>query len=237
MKSKVRRKKSKLGGLVSDGTGSPNTSAPSISGAYIRLSQKGKLQRLFHLRKKLTELESDFTNTLESISACNDPNWLDEFARTQKNKGRQFVTALTQHVARLEDRKTKLLVQKNKVLRKIHEITDQVPEAISNSLATPFVNRMLREKIGAPEVGPKTNVPALVRDLTIRKHAHLSNPEICVKLDAELIRREPPPWGFPESWNEKFHVDTYVAAYQHEKCRALVQKLISIAKKRTSPLP
>jgi hypothetical protein len=219
------------GGLISDGTGSPNTSAPSISGAYIRLSQKGELQRLFALRKKLTQLESDFTNTLESIAACNNPNWLDEFARSKKNKGR-FVTALTQHVVRLEDRKAKLLIQKNKVLRKIREISDQVPEAISNSLATPFVNRTLLEKIGAPEVGPNTNVPVLLRDFTIQKYANLSNPEICVKLDAELLQHEGLPNGFPETWNEKFQVNTYVSAYQHENCRALVQKLISTAKKR-----
>lgn len=144
----------------------------------------------------MTELGSDFTNTLESISACNDPNWLDEFARTNKNKGRQFETALTQHVARLEDRKAKLLVQKNKVLRKIHEISEQIPEAISNSLATPFVNRTLPRKIGAPQVGPKTNPRVRNRNITVGKYANLAGPEICRKLDAELLRREGRPDGF-----------------------------------------
>jgi hypothetical protein len=174
---------------------------------------------------------------LESISACNDPNWLDEFARTNKNKGRQFETALTQHVARLEDRKAKLLVQKNKVLRKIHEISEQIPEAISNSLATPFVNRTLPRKIGAPQVGPKTNPRVRNRNITVGKYANLAGPEICRKLDAELLRREGRPDGFPESWYEKFHVDTYLAAYQHAKCRPLVQKLISTAKQRFGSLP
>jgi hypothetical protein len=86
-------------------------------------------------------------------------------------------------------------------------------------------------------VGPKTNSRVLTRDITILKYAHLSDREICRKLDAELLRREGFPDGFPESWNEKFHVETYVAAYQHEKCQGLVQKLISTAKRRFGSLP
>jgi hypothetical protein len=86
-------------------------------------------------------------------------------------------------------------------------------------------------------VGPKTNSRVLTRDITILKYAHLSDREICRKLDADLLEHEGPPLGFPESWNEKFHVNTYLAAYQHAKCRGLVQKLISTAKKRFGSLP
>lgn len=86
-------------------------------------------------------------------------------------------------------------------------------------------------------VGPKVNATVLVRDIKILQYADLSDEMICRKLDAELIRREARPWGFPESWNEKFHVDRYVAAYEHEGCRGLVQKLISKAKQRFGSLP
>src|SRR6266481_6062264 len=170
MKSKVKEKKTRpTRGLVSDGTGSPNTAAPSMSGTYIQLAQKGKLQRLFQLRKKLAELESDVRDASESLSACNNPNWLDRFARAQGNKGRQFKPGLEQHAVRLEKHKAKLLAQKDNVLSKIHGIVTPAPEGVFNSLATPFADMMLPGKIGGPDVGPKTNIPSLVRDLTIKK--------------------------------------------------------------------
>jgi len=70
------------------------------------------------------------------------------------------------------------------------------------------------------------------RDFVVRKYSRLSDPEICSKLDAELMQRDAPPIGFINNWTEKYGVKGYLEAYMKVECRNLVQKMISKAKKR-----
>jgi hypothetical protein len=133
-------------------------------------------------------------------------------------------------VAGLEKNKTKLLVLKEKVLNKILKISGSVSKGISTSLATPLAQSMLPGKIGKPRVGPKTNLLVQQRDLYIMKHASFGNKELLARLDFDLSRRGALPIGFPKSWHKRFAVETYTAAYEHPKCKCLVQKLISKAK-------
>jgi hypothetical protein len=79
--------------------------------------------------------------------------------------------------------------------------------------------------------GRGTNPFVLVRDKLIRELRDLSNEDICRRLDGELGQREMAPLGFPENWTKKYDVKSYLAAYRHRKCKALVQKSISVAKK------
>jgi len=229
MKSKTKGKKAKRKGQISDGTGSANTVAPSVSGAYIQVAQKDELQRLSRLRKKLAELESELINNSESLLACNDPDSLDKFAKARGNKGDRFTLDLKQHAASLEKRKAKLLAQKKRVLDSIREISKPVPNGIFSSLATPLGQRMLPGKIGKPRVGPRANPQVQLRDFCIRKYAQLENSELCKRLDFEL-----PHEGFalPKGWSKRFGVKTWQAAYEHPECKrlSLVYKLLWKAK-------
>jgi hypothetical protein len=75
----------------------------------------------------------------------------------------------------------------------------------------------------------KSNAFVQVRSTIIRAARHLSDEDICKRLDFELSPPTP-PMGLPESWTEKYGVKSYSEAYRHKKCRGLVQKLISVAK-------
>jgi hypothetical protein len=227
MKSKVNGGKTRPKGLTSAGTRSPNTTAPSVSGAYIQFAQKGELQRLFQLRKKLTELESELKNTSESLSVCNDPNWLEKFAKARGNKGRRFTVDLELHTARLDKRKAQLIAQKDDVLNRIRQISNPVPKEIFSSLATPLAHRMLPEAIGKPRVARRTNLEVQQRDLFIRKFGHLSNGELCTRLDFDFSHEG---FALPKTWYKGFGVKTWAAAYGHPECKGLVQKLIWKAK-------
>jgi hypothetical protein len=80
--------------------------------------------------------------------------------------------------------------------------------------------------------GKKKNPVVVIRNMLIRRIRDLPNKDICTQLDFELTQRDPPPMGLPESWTEKYGVTSYSEAYEHENCKALVQKLISVAKAR-----
>ena len=107
------------------------------------------------------------------------------------------------------------------VMRTIDAIP--IAEPVSNATPPPARGKLPSDGIG--------NAFVAVRDLTIRKYRDLPGKIICTKLDAELLRRAAPPTGFPATW-EKYGVHTYLAAYGHRRCRNLVEKMISKAKKR-----
>ena len=78
----------------------------------------------------------------------------------------------------------------------------------------------------------KADVYVEIRDLHIRRLKDRPDEEICRTLDLDLMRPEGlPALGLPENWTKNYHVTSYLAAYKHRKCKSLVQKLISVAKK------
>jgi hypothetical protein len=79
--------------------------------------------------------------------------------------------------------------------------------------------------------GRKGNPFVQLRNAFIRASNHRHDEDICRELDFELTQKEGMlPVGLPESWVEKYGVRSYYEAYQHPKCRVLIQKLISAAK-------
>jgi hypothetical protein len=231
MKTKVKKKKGKFRALVSDGSVLPSTAAPSVSGAYLQLAQKGLLQRVSKLRAEYSSLTSELAEIEKSRHDCNEPNWLEEYWRRISSKGRDFSKALSSHTKALEQRKTKTLARLDRVLAKIQEIEVLAPAGTFITLAIPVGSQAFLHTGQSLRPGPNMRVPVKIRDETIRKYAHLSDREICRKLDAELIQSNSPPIGFPESWIEDYSVSTYVDAYDNPRCRNRVQKLISKAKK------
>jgi len=103
----------------------------------------------------------------------------------------------------------------------------------------PLVVRLVNETSQQPAmVATRDYVPsALFRDITILKYSHLSDREICAKLDSEIPQGDSPSIGLPAHWTEKFKVKTFSQAYEDLRCRNLVQKMISKAKNRFIYLP
>jgi hypothetical protein len=83
----------------------------------------------------------------------------------------------------------------------------------------------------------KFNALVAIRDLIIKAHRNLSDAEICGKLDFCLCQRDSRSLGMPASWEDTYHVRTYVEAYENEDLKPLVQKMISVAKNRSFYLP
>ena len=97
MKSKAKGKMTKPKGLVSDGSASPNVSAPSVTGAFMQLAHQGKLQRVTELMAKYSNLSAELSEIEESLKKCHDPIWLKEFSKQVGRQGRSFQTALPKH--------------------------------------------------------------------------------------------------------------------------------------------
>jgi hypothetical protein len=68
------------------------------------------------------------------------------------------------------------------------------------------------------------------RNAYIRTLKNLTDNDICLEIDGKLAQQNGPSWGLPEPWIEKHGVTSYHDAYNHPKCKKLVQKLISAAK-------
>jgi hypothetical protein len=104
----------------------------------------------------------------------------------------------------------------------------------------PLVVRLVNETSSQQPamVATRDYIPsALFRDITIRKYSHLSDREICAKLDSEIPQGDSPSIGLPAHWMEKFKIKTFSQAYEDLRCRNLVQKMISKAKNRCIYLP
>ena len=230
MKSKAKGRKAKPKGPASDGTDSPNTRAPSVSGAYIYLAQKGELQRVTKLRTEYSALTLKLSEVEKSLQECNDPNWLEEFSKRVSRKGKSFQTALPSHVKQLERRKAQAVARRNKVFTKIQGIEVVAPEGTFTTLAIPPNKQAFSQTLQSLPIGSNTNAHKRFRDQLIRELAHFSDKEICLRLDALLMLRDSPPIGFPDDWPEKHKVSNYLDAYASASCRRLVQKLISKAK-------
>lgn len=70
------------------------------------------------------------------------------------------------------------------------------------------------------------------RDRLIRREMDRSAQDICRKLDFEAEQRNRPAFGLPGNWTKRYGVQSYVQAYRHRDCRRLVEKLISVAKRK-----
>lgn len=103
----------------------------------------------------------------------------------------------------------------------------------------PLVVRLVNKYSQQPAMAvTRDYVPsALFRDMTIRKYSDLFDLQICAKLDSEIPQGNSPSIGLPARWTEKFNVTTFSQAYADLRCRNLVQKMISKAKKRGIYLP
>jgi hypothetical protein len=98
-----------------------------------------------------------------------------------------------------------------------------------------YIKEVKSSNAGKPAVTRQCNPLLLARDFAIKKYAHLSDREICGKLDDDLQWVDAPTVGLPKDWIEKFGIRTFLEGYEHSEVRPLAQKMISKAKKRVLP--
>lgn len=205
----------------------PSLAAPSASGQYIALYESGRLEELIALLKRYAQISPELQNVEIQLADCNDRHWLQGFSQETNVAGKNFVQELRTLARRLEERKAQLLSEKL-------DLQKQIETLDPNAIAAPSTQAIANTLASSPgSVNQSKQDPKVrVRDLTIYKYRMLSNLDICRRLDGELMLRENPPIGFPDSWIEDCGVRTYVEAYEHSQCRNRVQKLISTVNQR-----
>jgi len=217
--------------LKSDGVDVPSTAAPvGISGVYIGHAQAGHLEELRRLRAELGKLLQQQEKIEAERKKCHDRNWLDKFAATMHRRNKNFESALREFTQTREEQKLKTEARVQAVRQRLEFLDPTFVGQPIETLAAipPELSPSYAAKI--PKVGPNAKFDVTRRDEIIYKYRELSAVKICSKLDLELMKRDGPPTGFPENWQEKYGVSTFSAAYKNEDCRPLVQTLISKAK-------
>jgi hypothetical protein len=230
MKSKAKGKRTKSKGFVSDGSATPNTNTPSVSGAFMELAEQGKLQRVMDLMAEYSNLSAGLSEVEAALKECHNPIWLKDYSKRVRRQGRSFQKDLPRHTKQLERRKAQIVARRDRVLTKLQEIDVPAPEGTFTTLAIPPDKQAFSQTLQNLPIGSNANAPKRFRDQLIRELAHLSDEEICRRLDALLMLHDSPPIGFPDDWPEKHKVSKYLDAYASKSCKNLVQKLISKAK-------
>jgi len=143
-----------------------------------------------------------------------EENLIGRLIREQYLVG-QLATDPSQELVELECRQRQIFERKRQISAEIVAIES------GNSLPT----RLAR--------GRRPNPYVFVRDLFIRRMKNLSDEEICRTLDIDLAAPEGErSLGLPYSWDHNWGAKTYAAAYEHPECRNLVEKLISVARRK-----
>jgi hypothetical protein len=217
---------------------SPDTpidvSVPSVSGAYIKLDEEGKLGELLELQEKRDKLRQKQTVLSDQLSKFGDRYWLLEFFARTASRGKKYGPEIVREAARLESQR----VQVNSELQEVEAQISRIdPRMLSIPLPATTI-RLSNRKATLPP--PTARWPVIARDHEIRRQAAkgLSDKEICKALDFELAMKDGPPVGIPEKWVEQFEREWhkqyawnfYSAAYATPATRNRMQKMISKAK-------
>jgi len=211
----------------------PTTAAPiTVSGAYLRLARAGKHEDYSRLQTTSWALRAELHDIEQELTNCNDPIWLAKLVVSARRAGKKFDTVLNVRAAQLEQRKSAIAVKLENSRRAIEELEKSLPIGMgtSTTLATPAPSAMFSPAPRFSGSAPNASVPVRLRDQTIQKYRTLPDRQICRKLDAELMQREGPPVGLPESWQEDSAAASFTSAYDDLKIRNRVQKLIWKAK-------
>jgi len=210
-----------------------DVSVESISGRYIDLAERGKLDELLRLQERRRQLLDDVLVVESELSQFENPLWLLNFYARVQNRAGNFGKKLKQRADQLERRRGKWRTEIKGIedrIARIEPLILKVPLAAVPSFDRP------------PAIRSGENAFVLVRDYVIKLAADqgLSDLDICKRLDLDLGLHDAAPMGMPEPWVEKFEGDwkrrysgvSYVAAYQCPETKNRMQKMISVAKTR-----
>jgi hypothetical protein len=209
------------------------TSPIGTSGEFIKLAEEGKLQEISPLVAKHHKVGTRLAIIEGKLRHCNIPESLNELATYCKNRQKDFVPALKQLVKKLEDEKARLRSK----LRTIERQLSQKQSSLAKSLEQQIYTVPADQLTLVPARHVESDPDITRRNALIFAKRKASAAAICRMLDLEFVRPDEKSRVIPEPWVEKLGVRTFVEAHRHEKCRPLVETLISKAKKHKPYLP
>lgn len=195
----------------------------------------GESLDLTALMKKHEELKRKLFEVHEKLENCDDRvRWLRLYEKLCAEKllavtSRRLVARLRHEEAATERELSIVIGQIGEIDPDTLEYLAYLEPTASSAQDAFWVARLLT-------VLERTDPAILVRDLTIMKYHRLTTRQICAKLEHELGESHRPAIGFPQSWQQKYGVHDYRAAYKDPRCRNNIQVLISRVKGAFRPL-
>jgi hypothetical protein len=193
--------------------------SPSVSGTFLMLTQNGNLMMVCEMIQQRAEIAAEIQQVEQRLLSCNHPYALSDLGVWHEHRHRNFGAELIQLTEKLETRKCELRA----ALRQIDERLAQQNLGFEWSMLPEFV-RLVPEG--------RFNVVATLRTMLIDQNRMKSHEDICRILDSQFRPNCRPEGFFREEWQEKYGVTTFLEAYRHPKCRNLVDKMFSSAKRR-----
>jgi hypothetical protein len=194
------------------------TNEIGLSGKFLKLARNGQLAAVSSLIQNRVTIAKDLAAVEEKLKACNDPAMLAEFEKWCRKGKRDFEATLCKLAGGLEHRKCRLLGELRQIDQRLDQEEVDVEWAVNPAPMTSLVPRL--ERKGDTFVAERNEI--------IDENLRLSSKEICKLLDLEF-GWEGRECGehLPKTWVRSYRVDSFIAAYQHPKCRNLVHRLIS----------
>jgi hypothetical protein len=200
---------------------------PVLSKEWSELEQNGTLYRVAQLRLKCNALREDRDRLLAEIATLSNWTLADKFVVRMHQQGRRFTKVFQGKLDSLHKRVVKLDERIEETFQKIVDLGGSfVPQDVATER-----NNQGSTPAPASSLDPQTEGHAGYRDSLIRRHANLSNEDICRRLDLILAQHGgAPSLGLPEKWTEDCGVKTYTEAFKNSRTKNRVQKLIWKAK-------
>lgn len=186
------------------------------SGTFIMLARNGNLITVCEMIQKRAEIAEQIQQVEQQLLSCNNPYALSLLGLWHGSRNRNFENEFIELAEKLETKKRELAL----ALQKIDEQLALQNLGFDWKVITGFVNLI---PTGARPLNPSVVFRNMIIDQNLKK----SGLDICRILDSNFRETERPPGFLPESWQEKYGVKTFVAAYCHPDCRKLVEPMIS----------
>jgi hypothetical protein len=191
----------------------------TVSGTFLMLAQNGNLMTVCEMIQQRAKIAAEIQQVEQQLLSCNHPYALSLLGLWKESHDRNFGAELIQRAAELETEKRELTAS----LQQIDERLAQQNVEFEWSMLPGFVSLV-------PE--GRFNVVATLRTMLIDQNRMKSHEDICRILDSTFRPGARPEGFFREEWEDKYGVTTFLEAYRHPKCRNLVDKMFSSAKRR-----
>lgn len=197
------------------------------SGKFIELHRTGALQKAQPLWVQYVRLRESLEGVNEELRMCNDATWLYRFLGTCRRKNQDFEKRLRRKVKNLEKNR-RILEEREASLRTRLQGVDPSLSKAAHSLVGA---RLLHDYMNSALALRKSGDEVLRRNAIIAKHLEFGSRELCRRFEYECI-------PLRESWKHNFHgVNSWFSAYENKRCRKLIHKMISKAKREIRCLP
>lgn len=192
----------------------------AVSGRFLVMDKNGTLVDACAMFQQRATIAEDLREVEQKLLSCNNPPELFKFAAWCEARNKDFATELKAMVEKLEVQKRELTI---------------ALEEIDRQLAAQNLGFEWRIAPGFGSLVPEGCFDPVVelRSMIIRKNREKkSHQDVCRILDSTFRAEQRPERFFPENWEERHGVTTFLEAYRHPDCRNLVDKMFSSARRR-----